>query len=147
MKWTWVVAVLAFSLVICGCDGTSDKTDKPAPSGGTKTSGTPAKPGEEPAGEMTVKIEPAKATVKAGAELEITGFLLNKPKKLSRWSLATAWDFGDGKRNVWRPDDKAADIRTVGKHAWAKPGTYTVTLEFWNGNDKVIEGTAQVVVE
>ena len=147
MTGKWAVAALALAIGLWGCGDKSEPPATSAPSGEKKAAASADKKGEEPAGEMTVKIEPAKATVKIGQELELKGFLLNKPKKVSRWELATSWLFGDGKKKVWRPDDKAVDIRTVVKHAWAKAGTYEVTLEFWKGNDKLIEGKAEVIVE
>jgi hypothetical protein len=142
-------AVVALAMVVWGCGERAEEPAKPSPAKGPEAAAPAPKGGEAPApGEgPVVQFEPSKITAKAGEEVTMTGRLLNKPEKVSRWTLSLAWHFGDGEKYVGAPDTKARDIQRVVKHAWKEKGTYTMKLEFYAGNKVLVESTAQVVVE
>jgi hypothetical protein len=97
--------------------------------------------------ELNIQIEPAHPKVAVGEQLTLTGTLHNKPSKISRWLLSTAWHFGDDKKDVGHPDYKAKDIHVTTAHAWDKPGTYKVVLKYYANNKVLGESAVDVVVE
>ena len=122
MKRTVAAAVVALAMVVWGCGEKAEKPATPAPAKGAEVT-APAPTGAEtpaPSEGPVVTFEPAKITAKVGEEVTMTGRLLHKPEKVSRWTLSLAWHFGDGEKYVGAPDTKARDIRREVTHAWKR---------------------------